>query len=128
LKLIVDVGVGIAVENLLRKSGHEVLAVRHIDPALPDGEILSRALQESRLLITMDKDFGEMVYRRGLKHTGVLLLRLDDATGEEKAAIVREIFEQHADALSRRFSVYQSGRLRLRTPPHTDEPPARHDD
>ena len=121
MKLIVDVGVGIAVERFLRESGHDVLAVRDVDPALADGEILRLALRESRLLITMDKDFGELVYGRGLHHTGVLLLRLDDATGAEKAAVVRGIFEQRGDALPGRFSVYQAGHIRIRTAKDADE-------
>ena len=128
MKLIVDVGVGIAVEGLLRESGHDVLCVRDVDPALADGEILRRALRENRFLITMDKDFGELVYRRGLKHTGVLLLRLDDAAGEEKAAVVHDIFEQHGDALPGRFSVYQSGHLRIRAAQDADEGSAQQGD
>ena len=121
MKLIIDVGVGTVVERLLRDCGHDVLAVRDIGPALPDGEILGIALREDRLVIAMDKDFGELVYRRGLKHTGVLLLRLDDATGEEKAVVVRSIFEQRGGALPGRFSVYQAGRLRMRTARDADE-------
>lgn len=115
MKVIVDVGVGRAVEGLLRECGHDVLAVRDVDPRLPDGQILARAVREHRLVITMDRDFGELVYRRGLTHTGVLLLRLEDATGEEKRAVVRAIFDEHGDALPGRFSVYQRGRLRMRS-------------
>jgi predicted nuclease of predicted toxin-antitoxin system len=125
LKIIVDVGVGLAVERVLRESGHDVLAVRDVDPASADGEILRMALQENRLLITMDKDFGELVYRTGLKHTGVLLLRLEDATGEEKAGVIRDIFEQRGVALPGRFSVYQAGHLRIRKAHDSDEGSAR---
>ena len=114
MRLLVDVGVGTAVEGLLRECGHDVLAVRDVDPRLPDAQVLARALRERRLVITMDKDFGDLVYRRGLAHTGVLLLRLEDATGEEKRAVVRAIFEQYGEGLPGRFSVYQDGRLRMR--------------
>lgn len=81
---------------------------------MPDAEILSVAVAESRLLITMDKDYGELVYHRVREHAGVLLLRLDSSTGSQKATVVRDIFEQHGEALPGRFSVYQGGLLRMR--------------
>ena len=64
---------------------------------MPDTEILSRATSDDRLVITMDKDFGELVHREGRTHASVLLLRLDDATGSEKARIVHEILKQRSD-------------------------------
>ena len=115
MKVIVDAGVGTAVESLLEDLGHDVLSVRKLDPAMPDLEILERATAEHRLVITMDKDFGELVYRQSREHAGVLLLRLGSATGDRKARIVREIFEQYGSMLIGGFSVYQDGNLRVRT-------------
>ncbi|MBI4615972.1 MAG: DUF5615 family PIN-like protein [Planctomycetes bacterium] len=65
MKVLVDVGVGKAVETWLAAQGHDVLPLRNVDPRLPDAEVLSRALREGRLVMTMDKDFGELVYRMG---------------------------------------------------------------
>lgn len=62
----------------------------------------------------MDKDFGEMIYRAGQTHAGVLLLRLDEATSDEKVAVIAEILRNHSDKMRGKFSVYQSGRLRIR--------------
>lgn len=65
MKILTDVGVGKAVENYLQQEGHDVLAVRDIDPDMPDDDILALAVQEQRLVITMDKGFGELVYHSG---------------------------------------------------------------
>jgi hypothetical protein len=62
----------------------------------------------------MDKDFGELVYRSGQAHAGVLLLRLEDAGAAVKVTVVAEIFSAHESKLKGRFSVYQDGRLRIR--------------
>ncbi len=94
--------------------GHDVLRVQDLDPRLPDDEILSRASADRRLVITMDKDFGELVYLSKQSHAGVLLLRLEEARIGAKLAVVEEIFTNHAADLSGRFSVYQRGRLRIR--------------
>jgi hypothetical protein len=62
----------------------------------------------------MDKDFGELVYRSGQLHSGVLLLRLESARTAEKIRTVTEIITQFGDQLPGHFSVYQDGRLRIR--------------
>ena len=84
------------------------------DLRMKDVEILNLAPREGCLVITMDKDLGEPVFRSGHKHAGVLLLRLEDATGSEKVEVVREIFTSYGEELLGSFSVYQSGRLRIR--------------
>ena len=83
LKFIVDVGVSNKVEKWLAAQGFDVLNVRDIDPRLPDHEIVKIATKENRMVITMDKDFGELVYRTNINHTGVLLLRLDGYSSQE---------------------------------------------
>lgn len=114
MKLLVDVGVGQAVEEWLRAQGHDVLAVRDLDPRLPDEEILEQAVREHRLILTMDKDFGELVHRSGKRHAGVLLLRLEAADSQAKVAVVQWIFERHGTKLLEKFAVYRRGRLRIR--------------
>ncbi len=91
-----------------------MLAVRDRDPRMRDKDILAWAASEQRLLITMDKDFGELVFHSGQPHAGVLLLRLEDALGAEKAAVVEAIFAQHGPQLAGKFSVYQDGQIRIR--------------
>jgi predicted nuclease of predicted toxin-antitoxin system len=114
VKLLVDVGVGSAVEAWLQAQGHDVLSVRNLDPRMPDDDILALAARDARLVVTMDRDFGELVYRLGQGHSGVLLLRLEDADSGTKVAVVQEIFNNHERELARRFSVYQRGTLRVR--------------
>jgi predicted nuclease of predicted toxin-antitoxin system len=114
LKFLIDVGVGKQVESCLSKMGFDMKAVRDIDPRLPDEEILKIASHEKRMVITMDKDFGELVYNSGLHHSGVLLLRLDDANGDQKVNIISIIMENFADKLQNYFCTYQHGILRIR--------------
>ncbi|HFE66230.1 MAG TPA: hypothetical protein ENJ93_03120 [Chloroflexi bacterium] len=114
LKFLVDVGVGKKVETWLTAIGYDVLSVRDIDPRLLDQTILQIAVSENRIVVTMDKDFGEMVYRAKQPHTGVLLLRLADAPSHEKVRVVANIINNHADKLEGKYSVYKSGKLRIR--------------
>lgn len=76
MKFLIDVGVGKKVENWLRENGYDVLAVRDIDERAKDSKILQFAFETQRMIITMDKDFGELVFNSGKTHAGVLILRL----------------------------------------------------
>ena len=114
MKTLVDVSAGQAIADSLRSLGHDVQAVRDRDPRMSDADILTWAVAEGRLVVTFDKDFGELVFRSKQPHAGVLLLRLDDARTAEKVRIVEEIFTKHANDLPGRFAVYQDGRLRIR--------------
>ena len=95
LKFLVDVGVGRVVENVLRSLGYDTKAVRDIDPRAKDSDILAIAVREERMVITMDKDFGELVHKLSKQHTGVLILRMEDARGVEKAEVIK-IFWPHS--------------------------------
>ncbi len=112
---MVDVGVSKKVEKWLSENGHDVKSVRDINPKAKDSEILQLAVSEGRMVITMDKDFGELVYNSGLKHTGVLILRLEDANGDQKLAVVKKILDNYAEKIWKKFCVFQDGRLRIKS-------------
>jgi len=113
LKFLVDIGVSKQVEIWLKEQGYDTKAMRDIDPKAEDGVILKTAVSESRMVVTMDKDFGELVFKSGRLHAGVLILRLEDAKGSEKVEVVKTILEEHGDKLYGKFCVFQSGRLRI---------------
>ncbi|MEJ2168077.1 MAG: DUF5615 family PIN-like protein [Desulfobacterales bacterium] len=114
LKFLVDVGVGKKVEEYLLEKRYDTKAVRSLDQRMPDREIIRLAALEQRIVITMDKDFGELVYHSGLHHSGILLLRLEDATGSEKQKVIAKILEKHAENLENNFCVYQNKKFRFR--------------
>jgi len=113
MRLLIDVNVGRLVEGWLREYGYDIVAVRDIDPSMADSDILAMATQDERIVVTMDKDFGELVYRSSQAHAGVLLLRLETETSEAKIAILAHILSHFAEAMEGHFCVYQNGRLRV---------------
>ena len=113
-RFLVDVNVGIAVAHDLRQSGHDVTFAGDVDWRMTDADMLSLAHGEGRIILTMDTDFGELVYSSRQPHAGVLLLRMPGADREEKVRVVQEIVGRHGDQLPNRFCVYRQGRLRVR--------------
>ncbi|MCU0353921.1 MAG: DUF5615 family PIN-like protein [Cytophagales bacterium] len=114
LKFVADVGVGKSVEMYLQKSGYEVIAVRDINPSMPDLDILRLATEEGTMVITMNKDFGELIYSKQEKHHGVLLLRMEEATGAEKVKVVEYILNHFEQEMIGKFCVYQDKKLRIK--------------
>jgi predicted nuclease of predicted toxin-antitoxin system len=114
IKFIVDAGVGKVIEEWLIQQGFDVVSIITKNPEMSDSEILKLAKIENAIIITMDKDFGELIYKDNALHSGILLLRLDDAMSEEKLSALQNIFPEHLQNLKNHFSVYQNGKLRTR--------------
>ena len=115
LRILVDTSLGLSLEATVRDSGHDAVFVRDIDPRLPDSAALDLAVRDDRLVLTMDKDFGELVYRARRGHRGVLLLRLEEQSASVSAPLLAMILRDYTELLEGHFAVYQGGRLRIRS-------------
>lgn len=101
----------------LRSLGHDVSLIAADHPAsLKDQAVLAIAKRENRILITDDRDFGELIFARKQPHSGVIYLRLgeyaDLATKQERIA---DVLEQFPDA-SHQFLVVTPRHIRIRPP------------
>jgi len=114
LRFLVDFNVGQAVTEYLRMAGYDVSFVGELDPRMDDVDILALAVREGRIVVTMDTDFGKLVYHAGRPHAGILLLRMPGAQRKQKVEAVAQILSQQATKLAGHFCVYQAGRLRVR--------------
>jgi predicted nuclease of predicted toxin-antitoxin system len=75
IKFIIDECTGKRLSILLKKAGYEVIFVGDWKPSASDDEVLKKANEEGRVLITDDKDFGELVFRLNKPTSGVILIR-----------------------------------------------------
>ena len=114
LRFLIDVNAGLAVAHSLQRGGHDVTFAGDIDWRMPDSDMLSLAHDEQRIILTMDTDFGELVYHSRQPHAGVLLLRMPGANCEDKIRVVQEIVHRYGEQLPNHFCVYRQGRLRIR--------------
>ena len=117
MRLVADEGVDVAVVQGLRDDGHEVLYVAEVSPSIDDDEVLTRANDLGALLMTEDKDFGDLVFRQGRVHVGVVLLRLAGLPGVMKADLVAQVFRERESELLQAFSVISPGQVRIRRSP-----------
>ena len=115
MNLLADEGVDGQIVAQLRLDGHDVLYVAEMNPGIDDDVVLERANSSGSLLLTQDKDFGELVFRQRLVHYGVVLIRLAGLSTTAKAILVSAAFAQHSVEMSQAFSVISPGRIRVRT-------------
>ena len=85
-----------------------------MDPGIPDEAVLALAREHQAPLVTADKDFGELVYRRQRVSSGVVLVRLAGLSQVKKAALVSRIITEHAPELPGLFTVVTPGMVRIR--------------
>ena len=117
MNLVVDESIDRPIVDLLRQDGHTVLYVAELSPSIDDDTVLRRANERGALLITSDKDFGELVFRLRRIHTGVVLVRLAGLPPRMKARIVSGILSSRGSNLIGAFSVISPGTVRVRTGP-----------
>lgn len=98
----------------LRAAGHDVLWIRETMPGAADDVVLARALAEARLLLTFDKDFGALVFKRGMvASTGVVLFRISQPSAAAVASAVTRVLTSRSD-WSGHFSVVDERTVRMR--------------
>jgi predicted nuclease of predicted toxin-antitoxin system len=115
MNLLADESVDRQIVERLRQDGHDVLYIAEIEPSISDNIVFDRANESSALLVTVDKDFGEIVFREDrLSSGGVVLLRLAGLSSQKKAEIVSDAFQEHGSEFSNRFSVIAPGNVRIR--------------
>lgn len=105
--------------RLLRERGHRVDWVRELMMGAADREVLERAQREGRLVVTFDKDFGELAFRSRLPAgSGVILFRLSGSNPEVDQARALAALESRGDWVGH-FSVVEDDRIRMRPLPNT---------
>jgi len=93
MKFIADENLGIRVPRYLKSLGFDIVSVKELIPGKSDQDVLLLANKQKRILITLDKDFGELVFKEKLIHEGVILLRLKDESVENKKKVLLKLLK-----------------------------------
>jgi predicted nuclease of predicted toxin-antitoxin system len=112
--LLADEGIDREVVVYLRSKGHEVFYIAEMAPSITDDEVLDIARTRNTVLVTSDKDFGELVFRKKQLHSGVLLLRLSGISNTQKAVLIEAVIREYGGQLHQAFSVVSPGLFRTR--------------
>jgi predicted nuclease of predicted toxin-antitoxin system len=101
----------------LRAAGHDVGEAAEIRPGAPDPEVAEWALEQDRVLVTEDRDFGRLVYAFGQRTVGVIYIRWPYSARRALRRVLAELVTTRGTQLRGTFTVVSPRGIRLRRPP-----------
>lgn len=110
---LADESCDFAVVWALRSAGYDVLAIAEIAPRTQDPEVIGLAVRYGRVLLTEDKDFGQLVYAELRESSGVILIRFPASEREALPAAVLATVTELEDRLIGAFVVITPRRVRI---------------
>ncbi|MDO8594735.1 MAG: DUF5615 family PIN-like protein [bacterium] len=114
LRLLLDENIGKRVVAALRERGYDATSVLEDAPGSTDTDVLRRARKEKRLLVTLDKDFGALIFRDSESYVGVLFLRLQNEKPENMIFVLQNILDEYGGKLENRFTTASETDIRIR--------------
>jgi len=99
----------------LRVAGHDIESVADSHQGTDDATVIRLAVDAQRILLTEDKDFGQLVFAAGHGHAGVIFLRYPFRARKHVADTLVALVERHAAELTNAFVVIEPGRTRILT-------------
>jgi hypothetical protein len=116
VRFLADESCDFSIVRTLRSAGHDVLAVAELAPRSDDGEVIDIAVREGRILLTEDKDFGQLVYAHLQSSGGVILVRYPAGLRKTLPKAVVDLINEAGDRLAGNFVVVTPGRVRFGGP------------
>lgn len=113
MRFLADESCDFGVVTALRKAGHDVKAIVEMNPEIPDEEVAELSVKEKRILITEDKDFGQLVYAISQTSVGVIFIRFPGNARSALFHVILELVENYGHKLAQHFVVVQPGRIRF---------------
>ena len=114
MRFVADENFPRAAVEALRQNGFDVLWIAETCPGAPDEEVLALCASTNRILLTFDKDFGELAYHQRLPaDSGILLFRMTPQNPEDAAALALSAIQSQSDWAGC-FAVVRFQRIRVR--------------
>ena len=114
MNFLVDESVDKQIVETLRQKGYAVGYIAEMAPGISDDAVIELANKERALLLTADKDFGELVFRLRRLSFGIILIRLSGVPASKKSEIVVSFIVKHLKQLIGKFSVVSATGIRIR--------------
>ena len=115
MKFLIDESVEYRLVTFLRDAGYDTSSIAELSSGLDDEKVLSTAYKENRILITNDKDFGELIYKLSLPHKGIILFRLIEESYQSKINKLEHILKKFKEKLSNNYTTVSDTKIRFRT-------------
>src|SRR3989344_1463745 len=94
MKFLIDANLGRQFTNLISKAGYNAVFINDLLAKASDEEVLTLAEREKRIIMTADKDFGELIFELGKSSVGIILLRTSITDPEKRFEMVKNSLDK----------------------------------
>lgn len=115
MNILADENIDEQIIETLRKNKYNILYVGEMAAGISDDIVLSKANEMNAVLLTADKDFGELVFRQHLISKGVILVRLSGMSPNDKSRQILAIINEHKNEIINSFTVITHNHIRIRS-------------
>ena len=116
MRFLVDESCDYSIVRELRAAGYDIAEIRIISPGASDNEVIEVANNEARILLTEDKDFGQLFFASSDKPPGVILIRFPANARKNITQSIIKFINDNAVKIKGNFVVIQPGRIRISKP------------
>jgi len=117
VKFLADESVDFPIVKFLRENNISIDYITEIRPGITDNQVINFANQKQRILITADKDFGEVTFRHKMISSGIVLFRLAGLSNKDKSILIHKVILEHKGALECNFTVITRNQVRIKKLP-----------
>ena len=114
MRFLADESCDFGVVRALRAVGYDVAALTEITTRSLDDEVIAQSYDENRILLTEDKDFGQLVFASRADSAGVILIRFPGNARQSLQATIVNLIQERGDEIRNAFVVAQPGHIRVR--------------
>jgi predicted nuclease of predicted toxin-antitoxin system len=113
MRFLADVNIERGIVDHLRQNGYDVKWIPDFDRQMSDEALLSMAVMEKRIVITNDKDFGELAFRQRQSLGGIILLRVKGQRTQDKIRVLGSLLRDHQEKITGSLIVLSKDRIRI---------------
>lgn len=113
MKFLADVNIKKRIVDFLCGAGHDVPWLPDYDCQIDDASLLKLAFDEDRIVVTNDKDFGELNFLQRKRSAGIILFRIDEQNVRVKITILKNMLLKYPEKFSNHFVVIARKRIRF---------------
>lgn len=118
IKILADESVDFRIVKSLRIKSYQIEAIVELKPGIGDDDVLKMAVEKEAMVLTEDKDFGELTFRLQKPNQGIILIRMSGEPIENKIRKLDEVLGKHFEELSEKFTVVSAQKVRIREMRH----------
>lgn len=114
MKLLANENIPLASSEYLKSLGYDIVHIGLIEPSITDEAVMQLAIEQNRVILTFDRDYGMLVFQKGFCPPGVIYLRLENYSPIFPGEFIHRLLASNTHTILARFTVASENHIRQR--------------